>query len=68
LKGKHNQTGEGNEQNHLVSKMEIETIKKPQRETILEIGNLQKRPGVIHTNITNKIQEIKRESQVQKIP
>ena len=68
MKGKHNQTGEGNEQNHLVSKMEIETIKKPQRETILEIGNLQKRPGVIHTNITNKIQEIKRESQVQKIP
>ena len=47
--------------------MEIETIKKSQRETTLEIENLGKRSGVIDANITNRIQE-KRESQVQKIP
>jgi hypothetical protein len=39
-------------------KMEIETIKKSQRETILEIENLRKRPGVIDASITNRIQEI----------
>ena len=49
-------------------KMEIETIKKSQRQTTLEIENLGKRPGVIDANITNRIKEIKeRESQVQKI-
>jgi predicted nucleic acid-binding Zn-ribbon protein len=37
-------------------KMEIETIKKSQRETILEIKNLGKKPGVIEH--TNRIQEI----------
>jgi predicted nucleic acid-binding Zn-ribbon protein len=40
-------------------KMEIETIKKSQRETTLEIENLGKRPGVIDASITNRIQEIK---------
>jgi chromosome segregation ATPase len=40
-------------------KMEIETIKKSQRETTLEIGDLGNRSGVIDANITNKIQEIK---------
>jgi hypothetical protein len=45
--------------------MKIETIKKSQRETTLEIKNLRKRSGVI---VTNRIQEIKTESQVQKIP
>jgi hypothetical protein len=39
--------------------MEIETIKKSQRETILEIENLGKKSGVIDTSITNRIQEIK---------
>ena len=37
--------------------MEIETIKKSQRETTLEIENLEKRSGVINANITNRIQE-----------
>jgi chromosome segregation ATPase len=39
-------------------KMEIETIKKSQRVTTLEIENLGKRPGVIDTSITNRLQEI----------
>jgi predicted nucleic acid-binding Zn-ribbon protein len=39
-------------------KMEIETIKKSQRETTLEIENLGKRSGVIGACITNRIQEI----------
>jgi hypothetical protein len=34
--------------------MEIETIKKSQRETTLEIENLGKRSGVIDASITNK--------------
>jgi F0F1-type ATP synthase membrane subunit b/b' len=39
-------------------KMEVEPIKKTQRETTLEIENLGKRSGVINSNITNRIQEI----------
>jgi prefoldin subunit 5 len=39
-------------------KMEIETIRKSQRETTLEIENLGKRSGVIDASITNRIQEI----------
>jgi hypothetical protein len=39
-------------------KMEIETQKKSQRETTLEIENLGKRPGVTDANITNRTQEI----------
>ena len=38
--------------------MEIETIKKSQRETTLDIENLGKRSGVIDAKITNKIQEM----------
>ena len=38
--------------------MEVETIKKSQRETTLEIENLGKRSGVIDASITNRIQEI----------
>ena len=38
-------------------KMEIETIKKLQRETTLEIENLGKRSGIIDASITNRIQE-----------
>jgi hypothetical protein len=39
-------------------KIEIETIKKPQRETTLELENLGKRSGVIDASITNRIKEI----------
>ena len=39
-------------------KMGVETIKKSQRETTLEIENLGKRSGVIDASITNRIQEI----------
>jgi hypothetical protein len=38
--------------------MELETIKKSQRETALELENLGKRPGVIDASITNRIQKI----------
>ena len=38
--------------------MEIETIKKSQRETTLELENLGKRSGIIDARITNRIQEI----------
>jgi predicted nucleic acid-binding Zn-ribbon protein len=41
-------------------KMEIETIKKSQRETTLEVENLGKRSGVIETRITNRINEIEK--------
>jgi predicted nucleic acid-binding Zn-ribbon protein len=39
-------------------KTEIETIKKSQKETTLEIKILGKRRGVINASITNRIQEI----------
>jgi hypothetical protein len=38
--------------------MELETVKKSQRETTLELENLRKRSGVIDAGITNRIQEI----------
>jgi hypothetical protein len=38
--------------------MEVETIKKSQRETPLVIENLEKKSGAIDTSITNRIQEI----------
>jgi esterase/lipase len=38
-------------------KMEIETVKKSQRETTLEIENLGKRSGFIDASITNRIHE-----------
>jgi uncharacterized coiled-coil protein SlyX len=38
--------------------MELETIKKSQRETNLELENLGKRSGVIDASITKRIQEI----------
>jgi chromosome segregation ATPase len=53
-----NQTGKGNEQNLQDLEMEIETIKKSQRETTLELSNLGKRSGVIDANITKRMQEI----------
>ena len=39
-------------------KMEIETIRKSQRETALQLENLGKRSGVIDASIINRIQEI----------
>jgi hypothetical protein len=49
-------------------KMEIETLKKSQKETTLEKENLRKRSGVIDTSITKRIQDRrKKESQGQKI-
>jgi predicted nucleic acid-binding Zn-ribbon protein len=39
-------------------KTEIETIKKSQKETTLEIENLGKRSRVIDASITNRIPEI----------
>ena len=39
-------------------KTEIDTIKKSERETTLELESLGKRSGVIDANITNRIQEI----------
>jgi len=39
-------------------KMEIEAIKKVQRETTLDIENQRKRQEAIDTSITNRIQEI----------
>ena len=39
-------------------KIEVETIKKTQRETTLEIENLGKKSGAIDASITNRIQEI----------
>ena len=38
--------------------MEIETIKKTQKETTLKLENVGKRSGVIDASITNRIQEI----------
>ena len=39
-------------------KMEIETIKKSQRETTLEIEILGKKSGTIDLSISNRIQEM----------
>jgi hypothetical protein len=38
--------------------MEVETIKKSQRETNIELENLGKRSRVVDASITNRIQEI----------
>ena len=48
-------------------KTEVETTKKAQRETTLEIENLGKKSGGMDPSINNRIKEIKRESQMQKI-
>ena len=48
--------------------MEVETMKKMQRETTLEIETLGKKSGTIDVSISNRIQRWKRKSQVQKIP
>ena len=38
--------------------MEVETIKKSQRETTLDIENLGKKSGVVDASINHRIQEI----------
>ena len=50
-------------------KMEVETIKKTQRETTLEIETLGKKSGTIDVSISNRIKKMEeKKSQVQKIP
>jgi predicted nucleic acid-binding Zn-ribbon protein len=39
-------------------KMEVETMKKSQRETTLKVENLEKESGAIDASITYRIQEI----------
>jgi exonuclease VII small subunit len=39
-------------------KMEVETMKKTQRETTLEIESLEKKSGTIDKSISNRIQEM----------
>ena len=39
-------------------KMQVETIKKTQRETTLEIESLGKKSGTIDTSISNRIKEM----------
>ena len=39
-------------------KTEVETIKKTQRETTLEIETLGKKSGTIYASISNRIQEM----------
>ena len=39
-------------------KWEVDTIKKTQRETTLELENLGKKSGIIDSSISNKIQEM----------
>jgi hypothetical protein len=46
------------ELNKTRSKMEVEIIKKTQRETTLEIENLGKKSGTIDASISKRIQEI----------
>jgi predicted nucleic acid-binding Zn-ribbon protein len=48
-------------------KMKVETIKKSQRETTLEIENLRKKSGAIGASIVNRIQGIEERISVQKI-
>jgi hypothetical protein len=45
--------------------MEVETIKKSQKETTLERENVGKKSGVIDASLINRIQEIE---EVKKIP
>ena len=40
-------------------KREVDTIKKTQRETTLEIEILGKKSGAIDANISNRIQDVK---------
>jgi hypothetical protein len=44
--------------NKIIQDLKMETIKKSQRETTLEIENLGKRSGVLDPSFTNRTQEI----------
>ena len=48
--------------------MEVETIKKSQRETTLEIETLGKKSGTIDSSISNRIQKMEERISGQKIP
>jgi uncharacterized protein (UPF0218 family) len=58
ITGKHYQTGERMNKTIQDLKMEVETMKKTQRETTLEIGTIGKKPGTIDASISNRIQEM----------
>jgi hypothetical protein len=49
-------------------KREVETIKKNQRETTLELETLGKKSGITNVSIEREYKRWKRESQVQTIP
>ena len=49
-------------------KREVETIKKIQSETTLEIEILGKKSGTIDVSISNRIQEMEERISVQRIP
>jgi prefoldin subunit 5 len=49
-------------------KIEVETIKKSQRETTLKIENLGKKSGAIDANITNRIQEVEERISCAQVP
>ena len=49
-------------------KTEVETTRKSQRETTLEIENLRKKSGAIHANVNNRIKEIEERISDAKIP
>ena len=65
-----NNTKQGMELNKTIQdlKREIETIKKTQRETTMEIEILGKKSRTIDATIATEYKRWKRESQVQKIP
>ena len=49
-------------------KLEIETIKKTQRETNLDIETLGKKSGTIDVSISNRIQEMEERISCTEIP
>ena len=49
-------------------KIEVETIKKTQRERTLEIETLGKKSGTIDASISNRIQEMEERIPGEKIP
>jgi hypothetical protein len=49
-------------------KREVETIKKTQNETTLEVETPGKKSGTIDANISNRIQEMEENLRCRKIP
>jgi hypothetical protein len=58
IAGKHDQTGMELNKTIQDQKMEVETIKKTQSETTLEIETLGKKSGTIDSRMSNRIQEM----------